>query len=274
MSKATVLSHERLEVKTAFALFTNYLIVRYNFSKVIAESLFKDTQYFRLLFDKTERTDGQIIYQAVKNDEPAGKALKDCQLVNLKLTLRHPDDDRIRAKYGLAGLRRHKLRRISEETCIQGGTLSQEDYAALLDVNRRTIIRDIAALRATGIEIVTRAHYTDQGRGISHKERIVKLFLQGFSLTEVANYSKHNLKNVQRYIYDFLRICLLYQENKSSLMISRLAKVSKALADSYINLFEHLQSDDLYREPLERRLLFYSSQLQLSSQKKRKSSDG
>ena len=269
MAKQAIPFYERLQEKSALTLYTNYLMYRYKFSRVIAESLFKDNLFFAMLLGHIERDNGQIIYQAVKSDEPAGKALKDCQYVNLKLTLRHPDDNTIRAEQGLAGLRRHKLTRISQEAVIQRGPLTQEDYANILDVNRSTIIRDIAVLKEQGVEIITRAHYTDQGRGISHKERIIKLYLQGFSLSDIVNYSKHVIENIQRYIYDFLRISLLYQEGKTVLMIARLARVSPALAKEYIALYDSLRSDSIYREPLERQLSFYASQLELSSLKKK-----
>lgn len=269
MAKRTIPIYERLKEKSALTLYTNYLRYRYKFSRVIAECLYKDNLFFGMIFGHIDRTDGQIIYQAVKRDEPAGKALKDCQYVNLKLTLRHPDDDKIRSEEGIAGLRRHKLKRISEEAVTQGAPLTQEDFANILDVDRSTIIRDIAILKEQGIEIVTRAHYTDQGRGTSHKERIIKLFLQGFSLTNIVNHSNHVLENVQRYIHDFLRISLLYQEEKPVLMIARLAKVSQALAEEYILLYDSLRCDAVYCEPLERQLWFYGSQLELSSLKKK-----
>ena len=125
MAKATISIHDRLAEKTALALYSNYLKYRYNFSRVIAESLYNDARYFQLLFDKTNRDDGQIIYYAVHRNEPAGKALKECQYVNLKLTLRHSDDTKIRSSQGLAGLRQHKLKRITDEAVLQGGPLTQ-----------------------------------------------------------------------------------------------------------------------------------------------------
>jgi len=269
MAKRPIAFFERIQEKSALTLYTNYLMYRYKFSRVIAESLFKDNLFFAMLLGHMERDNGQIIYHAVKSDEPAGKALKDCQYVNLKLTLRHPDDEKIRAAQGITGLRRHKLKRISEEAVTQGGPLTQEDFANILDVDRSTIIRDIAFLKKHGIEIVTRAHYTDQGRGISHKERIIKLYLQGFSLSDIVNYSKHALDNIQRYIYDFLRISLLYREGKTVLMIARLVKVSVALVKEYIALYESFRADSNYLEALERQLSFYASQLELSILKKR-----
>ena len=193
---------------TIISLYTNYLKYRYNFSRVIAESLYNDARYFQLLFDKTNRDDGQIIYYAVHRNEPAGESLKDCRYVKLKLTLRHSDDVKIRADKGVVGLRRHKLKRITDEAIVQNGPLSQEDCANIFDTDRRTIIRDIVALKQQSIEITTRCHFTDQGRCMTHKERIVKLFLQGFSLTDVADHSKHLITNVQKYIHDFQNITI------------------------------------------------------------------
>ena len=80
---------------------------------------------------------------------------------------------------------------------------------------------------------------------------------------------KHDISNVQRYIYDFLRINLLYREGRQPLMISRLAKVSKRLAEEYIKLYEELERDYQYCEPLKQRLAFYSSQLNRTVIKKR-----
>jgi len=273
MAKATIPTQDRLDDKTALTLYTNYLIYRYNFSRVIAESLYNDARYFQLLFDKTIREDGQIFYYAVHRNEPAGKALKDCQYVRLKLTYHHSQDIKVRSEKGLTGLRRYKLKRITDEANTQGAPLTQEDCALILDTDRRTIIRDIITLKAQGIDITTRSHYTDQGRGISHKERIIKLFLQGFSLTEVADHSKHIMANVQKYIHDFLRISLLYRDGKQPLMIARLTKASKALAEEYIALYNKLQNDVSYHEPLERQMQFYASQLNLMRFKKNKEND-
>ena len=268
MRKGTIPAFERLDEKTALNLYTNYLMYRYNFSRVITESLYKDALYFQLLFDKAERTDGQIIYYGVDHHEPAGKALKDCEYIKLKLTIRHADDAKIRYEHGLLALRRQKMQRLSEEAVVQGAALSQEDLAELLCTDRSTILRDIAYLRTQGIEILTRAHFTDQGRGSSHKERIIKLFLRGFTITEISNRSEHDLKNVQNYIYDFLRIGLLYQEEKPLLMIARLTKRSYRLVEEHIALYEKLRQDSLYADSLSRQMSFYASQLHLQALKK------
>lgn len=270
MAKTTFSIYERLSEKTALSYYSNYLIYRYNFSKVVAESLYKDAQYFQLLFGNVNRKDGQIIYYAVHRNEPAGKALKDCQYVKIRLTLLNETDNNIRKAKGVTGLRRHKLKRITDEAELQKAPLTQEDCAHILNTTRRTIIRDITFLNKQGIEIITRSHFTDQGRGITHKERIIKLFLQGITLTEISDKAKHNISNVQKYVSDFLRISLLYREGKEAIMIMRLVKVSKNLTEEYIKLYNTLLLDATYHDPLEHQLSFYSSQLNLMVPKKKK----
>jgi len=268
MAKQLVRSTDRLDEKSALALFSNYLRYRYNFSRVVSESLYNDALYFQLLFNTTERQDGQIFYYGVSVKEPAGKALKDCQYIRLTLTVLHTSDLEARTTQGLAGLRRHKIKRMCDEALTQGGALSQEDLAYLLNVSRSTIVHDLKKLAKQGVDVITRAHYTDQGRGLSHKDRIIRLFLQGFTTSDTALRSNHDIKNVENYIYDFFRIVLLHREGKSPLMISRVTRKSMALVAEYIELYDNLYSEPQYRDALERQLSFYAAQLELTPQKK------
>jgi biotin operon repressor len=268
MAKQLIRPTERLEGKSALTLFSNYLRFRYNFSRVVSESLYNDALYFQLLFNTNERQDGQIFYYGVSINEPAGKALKDCSYVRLTLTLYHTSDLDVRTKRGLDVLRRHKIKRLCDEAATQGGTLSQEDLAYLLNVSRSTIVLDLKKMRRQGIEVVTRAHYTDQGRGISHKDRIIRLFLQGFTISDTALRSNHDIKNVENYINDFFRIVILYQDSKSPLMICKVTRKSMALVNEYIELYDKLCSEPHYRDALERQLSFYTAQLDLNPLKK------
>jgi len=268
MAKRLTFSTERIDEKSALRLFSNYLRFRYNFSRVVSESLYKDALYFQLLFNVTDRQDGQIFYYGVKVTEAAGKALKDCEYVRVKLTIYDGSDLDIRSRYGLDNLRRHKLKRLCEEAVTQGAVLSQEDLAHLLNVSRSTIVLDLKKLRHQGENVITRAYYTDQGRGLSHKHRIIRLFLQGFTLSDIAIRSRHDIKNVQNYVSDFFRIILLHQEGKSPLMISRIICKSSALVSEYIDLYEKLYLEPHYREILDRQLSFYVAQLELNPLKK------
>lgn len=90
--------------------------------------------------------------------------------VEVTLTLDAEEEDLdVLSKYGRKALRRVRILRLVEETLNQGGILTQEDLARILNVDVRTIKRDIAHLRASGYLIHTRGQIKGIGRGKSHK---------------------------------------------------------------------------------------------------------
>lgn len=103
--KNNITKLDRLRFKTVESRITNYFESRYNFSPVISESLTADTLFFKTVFGNNQRLDGQIIYYAVSNKEPAGKPLKDCQYVKHILTLHDKNDADYREKHGLKNLK-------------------------------------------------------------------------------------------------------------------------------------------------------------------------
>ena len=60
------------------------------------------------------------------------------------------------ANFGLAGLRRQRLERVSREAYDQGAFLSYEDLAMILTKSPATIKRDIHLLKQQGKFIMTR----------------------------------------------------------------------------------------------------------------------
>jgi predicted DNA-binding transcriptional regulator YafY len=49
------------------------------------------------------------------------------------------------------------LQRLLYEAQAQGAAPTDDDLAAALDVSRRTVLRDMAALQAAGVAVQTRA---------------------------------------------------------------------------------------------------------------------
>ncbi len=97
--------------------------------------------------DLKELSCGQTRYSCVSADEGPGKPLSACSMATVTLTLIDPED-----RAGLPGegkqdsvhMRRRKLQRLTEEAREQGGLLTQEDLAALLSTDVRTIRRDVS----------------------------------------------------------------------------------------------------------------------------------
>ena len=83
--------------------------------------------------------------------------LDETDKVSVVLTIDNgPDDAEIQIEQGKAALRRKRIRRLQKEAMEQGGVLTQNDLAQLLNVNVRTIRRDIQALNANGHPVTTR----------------------------------------------------------------------------------------------------------------------
>jgi len=137
------------------------------------------------------RNDIHIIYHAVRSDEPPEKPLDRLRLIPVLLTISQPDDADILRSQGITGLRKHKLQRLSKEAYDHGGQFVQEDLALLLTTSIRTIQRDIKELREQGIEIHTRGSTKDIGPTVSHKTKIIELYLKGYEYAEIEQRTHH-----------------------------------------------------------------------------------
>ncbi len=83
-------------------------------------------------------------------DEPAGKALKDCRRVMVKLQLVDPNELETWRLHGLAAVRQARLLRLATEAYEQGGLLTVEDLAFITTSSVATVKRDLSKLRQIG----------------------------------------------------------------------------------------------------------------------------
>jgi hypothetical protein len=100
--------------------------------------------------------------------------------------MRGADDAEVQAQQGREGLRRGRIVRLLDEALEQGGVLTEEDLARVLYVTRRTIERDVRALRAEGHLIQTRGHVKGVGHGQTRKVRIIELWLERAGYDQIA----------------------------------------------------------------------------------------
>jgi DeoR/GlpR family transcriptional regulator of sugar metabolism len=93
--------------------------------------------------------------------------------------------------YGTPGLREVQICRMAEEALDQGGVLTQEDLADILQVDVRTVRRTIRQLQERSVRVQTRGLYHDIGPSISHKAWIVGLHLEYKTYSEIARTARH-----------------------------------------------------------------------------------
>jgi len=150
---------------------------------------------------------GQVIRQAISIKAKHGPRLRELPKVTVRLTVDAGAEDReVFRKYGAQGLREVQICRMAEEALEQGGVLTQEDLADILQVDVRTIRRTIKQLQQRGVRVQTRGQYHDIGPGISHKAWIVSLYLEYKTYSEIARTTRHTTTSIKRYITDFGRV--------------------------------------------------------------------
>lgn len=238
----------RLKSKNARNAIIQKLATDFNLTPIIAEAYY---QQFALYFQEHANialSTGEIAYEAVAATEPAGKHIRLTRKVTVKLRLIEFNTDlQALASYGLAGLRRHRIARITRQAYDQGALLSYEDLAMILTTSPATVKRDVYFLRHQGKFIMTRGTKHDMGPGLSHKTIILDLYLKNYTFSEIELKTNHSENSVKRYLADFVQVAILHRENFSPNQIRLIAKKSDRLVREYIQLYQTYQKQDNQR---------------------------
>lgn len=236
--------YDRSLEKTPEQLFVNSLKREFELSPAESFGILELAK--ECLFGDVPESLGKLRFLCASRKAKHGKALCDQDMVRVELTLDGgiEDLDVLRVQ-GPRALRQRKILRISEEAYFQGGLLTQEDLGRLLQVSSRTIRSDIADLVADGNFIHTRGFDHDIGRSLSHKSRIIDLYLQGFTYDDIIRRSRHSAHSIKRYVLSFGRLLLLLSRDVTSVKeLSRLLSMSERLVGEYLVLFEKHKAGD------------------------------
>lgn len=239
---------ERLKSKDARNAIVVKLASDFNLTPIIAEAFYQQfCQYFQE-HANISLSSGEIAYEAIAADEPPSKHIRLARKVTTRLKLIDLSTDiEALASFGLAGLRRHRLARLTRQAYDQGALLSYEDLAIILTTSPATVKRDVYYLRGQGRFIITRGVKQDMGPGLSHKTIIIDLYFKGYSFTEIEEKSNHSESSVNRYLADFIQIATLFRQNFSPGQIRLIAQKSDRLVREYLQLYDAYQREDNQR---------------------------
>jgi hypothetical protein len=238
----------RLKSKDARSAIIQKLATDFNLTPIIAEAFFQQfCQYFQQ-HANVSLSSGEVSYEAVAADEPASKHIRLARKVTVRLKLIDFNSDlEALASFGLAGLRRHRIARLTRLTYDQGALLSYEDLAMLLTTSPATVKRDIYFLRRQGMFIITRGMKHDMGPGLSHKTIIIDLYFKGYTFSEIEQKTNHSESSIKRYLADFMQIATLYRQQFSLHQIRLIAQKSERLVREYLQLYDTYQKQDNQR---------------------------
>jgi hypothetical protein len=230
---------KRLESKNAKNAIIQKLSQDFNLTPIIAEAFYKQVSIYFQQHSNITLSSGEVSYEAVSSTEPAGKHIKLTQKVTVRLRLMDINTDfDVLANYGLAGMRRHRIERLTRQTYDQGALLTYEDLALLLTTSPATVKRDIFFLRKEGKFIMTRGAKLDMGPGLSHKSIILDLYFKGYSFTDIELRTNHSETSVKRYLSDFIQVATLYKQNFSIQQIRVIAQKSDRLIREYCQIYD------------------------------------
>jgi hypothetical protein len=239
---------KRLESKNARNAIIQKLAQDFNLTPIIAEAYYQQFTFYFQEHSNISLSSGEIAYEAVSSDEPAGKHIRLTKKKNIKLRLMdfNSDLDAL-ANFGLAGLRRHRLERITRQAYDQNTLLSYEDIAMILTTSPATIKRDIVHLKNQGKFIMTRGSKLDMGPGLSHKTIILDFYFKGYTFSEIELKTNHSDMSIKRYLADFIQVASLYKQNFSLNQIRLIAQKSDRLVREYCQLYDSYSLQDNQR---------------------------
>ncbi len=143
--------------------------------------------------------EGQIEVTVIETEQRAGKVIEKIEKKKVRLTIDNGIEDiEVLKEFGRIALRQIKIQRITEEAIAQGGVLSQEDLGKYLSCTVRTIQRDIKQIKNKGIEVVTRGYLHNIGRGQTHKVKIIGMYLDGKTYSEIKLKTRHSAGAIKR----------------------------------------------------------------------------
>ena len=250
MRNATLETLDRLKAKTLDAEFLTDVQQGLGCSPFEARAVLSVVHQVYLPFlDETNAAvrPGKITLVAVSADEPAGKAVAECEKITVCLTVHGgPEDDEVLRRGGAAAFRRARIPRLCQEAFSQGALLTREDLACrIFFVSPRTISRDLAALRREDpLEVVPlRSTLHDIGPLLTHRTQIVRLALEGKTTTQICRITRHSLQAVGNYLSTFERCVALVEGGMEVGQIAFLLQKGRGLIRRYLELLAECKAD-------------------------------
>jgi hypothetical protein len=233
----------RLAAKDAESAIVARIEEDFNLAPILARAHYEQMARYFSDYGKVPARPGELCYLAVDAIEPAGKAIAACRKVQVRLELATSADQSVLRERGMAAMRQGRLARLARQARVQGALLTVEDLAFLTCSSTATVKRDLAACRARDEAVPTRGQIRDIGPGISHKAKVIQLYLWGLQFTDIESRTGHSEGSIRRYLADFRQIAALHARGASVPEIRAATSRSAALIAEYIALYERARRE-------------------------------
>ena len=221
--------------------FGRRLRQRHGYSPAAAESFLMELEELAKEFRLTLQP-GQLLYSAVEAQEPPGKPLAQCSLVNTVLDYVTEEDWELVNTDSPRALKWERLRRLTTGAYAQGATLSQSDLSYLMSISVDAVQDCIKA--HPQVVLPTRGFVADMGPTLSHAEKIIALYMDGYTETEIKRRTSHSYDSIERYLIDFARVVLLTEKGMPLPMVRQVLGFSRRVVEKYQSLHRQFNTPD------------------------------
>ena len=241
----------RLKSKSLHQVLTYRFLNHYGYNKgeitvkAIVDDILELVENYFLLSPKPNGLQflnfGYLTWMAVPVDEypQRGKTIAATRLKPILLSFITDDDiAHIANGYDAKSLRKKKLLRWVDQAYDQGALLTQLDLAALLGCCDAVVSQYVQEIqKETGKILPTRGNIHDLSGAVTHKKEIITLYLEGYLTPDIAAKTNHSKEAVDRYIKDFHRVKLLWENKITNIDdMANVARLSKRVVQQYIDL--------------------------------------
>jgi hypothetical protein len=194
-----------------------------------------------------QRDEAEILYWAVGASEPAGKPLSHCRLVPVRLKLLCPQEDLPPYRRGesydrLEQMKFSKTLRYATSAKYQGGYLTQADLSYLLGIHTVAIGRLLSL--HDKVVVPLRGVACDIGRGLTHRKKIVDLYMNFHTETQIVGHTGHTYESIESYLKEFAAVVVLRDRGMPGPLIRKVLGRSLRLVETYLDLLKQYDGAD------------------------------
>lgn len=222
--------------------FGELLRRRHGYSLAAVEQFLDELAELATRLNRQERSPGAIIYQAVSDREPAGKKLSECELKAVVLDYVTQEDWELVNRDNAESLKWARLVRLATQARYQGATLNQPDLALLLGLSTKSV--QTLLKEHPGVVVPTRGMVADMGPALSHADKIIRLYMDGYTETEIVRRTGHSYESVENYLLDFARVTYLLERGLPVPAIRKVLGCSRRLVEKHVNLYREFSGPD------------------------------
>lgn len=242
---------DRQQHKTSEGEFIYELEIQYGLCPKMRDSILDSAK--KILIRDNVLSEGEIEVSVISIEERSGKIMEKMKKTRVRLTIDSAKEDiEVLKEFGRMALRQVRIQRITQEAIEQNGVLSQEDLSKYLRCGVRTIKRCISEIKKQCIEVITRGVLHNIGRGQTHKSKIVGLYLEGKTYSDIKLKTRHSVGAIKRYMESFVKVLMSYHNGIREIRdISSVTGLSDRLVRQYLELLRNSRKDRVRRATMD-----------------------